>query len=94
MFVTIVLGKLHERPKQPALDFGFQNISNAGQYNGKTINVLDPKPVEFNISELKMGVYILTISAGEMQEVIKLIKEYTLINYPKRASFGMLLFLM
>jgi len=75
VFVTIVLGKLHERPKQPALDFGFQNISNAGQYNGKTINVLDPKPVEFNISELKLGVYFLTINVGTIQEIIKIIKE-------------------
>jgi hypothetical protein len=75
VFVTIVLGKLHERPKQPALDFGFQNISNAGQYNGKTVNVLDPKATQFKISDLKSGVYFLTISAGEIQEVIKIIKE-------------------
>ena len=43
--------------------------------NGKTVNVLDPKASEFNISELKPGVYFLTISAVEMQEVIKLVKE-------------------
>ena len=43
--------------------------------NGKTVNVLDPKASEFNISELKPGVYFLTISAGEIQEVVKLLKE-------------------
>jgi hypothetical protein len=43
--------------------------------NGKTVNVLDPKATQFKISELKSGIYFLTISAEEMQEVIKLVKE-------------------
>jgi hypothetical protein len=43
--------------------------------NGKTVNVLDPKATQFKISDLKSGIYFLTISAGEMQEVIKLVKE-------------------
>lgn len=43
--------------------------------NGKTIKVLDPKATEFNISELKPGVYFLTITAVNKQQVIKLIKE-------------------
>jgi hypothetical protein len=43
--------------------------------NGKTVNVLDPKATQFKISDLKTGVYFLTISAGEMQEVIKIVKE-------------------
>jgi hypothetical protein len=43
--------------------------------NGKTVNVLDPKATQFKISDLKSGVYFLTISAGEIQEVIKIIKE-------------------
>ena len=43
--------------------------------NGKTVKVLDPKATQFKITELNKGVYFLTISAGEMQEVIKLIKE-------------------
>jgi hypothetical protein len=43
--------------------------------NGKTIKVLDPKATEFKISELKPGVYFLTINAGTIQEVIKINKE-------------------
>jgi hypothetical protein len=43
--------------------------------NGKTVKVLDPKATQFKITDLNKGVYFLTISAGEMQEVIKLIKE-------------------
>ena len=43
--------------------------------NGKTVKVLDPKATQFKITDLKSGVYFLTISAGEIQEVIKLIKE-------------------
>jgi hypothetical protein len=43
--------------------------------NGKIVKVLDPKATQFKITDLKSGVYFLTISAGEMQEVIKLIKE-------------------
>ena len=43
--------------------------------NGKTVKVLDLKATQFKITDLKSGVYFLTISAGEMQEVIKLIKE-------------------
>jgi hypothetical protein len=44
--------------------------------NGKTIKILDPKASEFNISELKPGVYFLTINAGTIQEVFKIIKEH------------------
>jgi hypothetical protein len=43
--------------------------------NGKTVKVLNPKATQFKITDLKSGVYFLTISAGEIQEVIKLIKE-------------------
>jgi hypothetical protein len=43
--------------------------------NGKIVKVLNPKATQFKITDLKSGVYFLTISAGEMQEVIKLIKE-------------------
>jgi hypothetical protein len=43
--------------------------------NGKTVKLLDPKASQFKITDLKSGVYFLTISAGEIQEVIKLIKE-------------------
>jgi hypothetical protein len=43
--------------------------------NGKSVKVLNLKATQFKITDLKSGVYFLTISAGEIQEVIKLIKE-------------------
>lgn len=43
--------------------------------NGKTIKELDPKASKFSLGSIKAGVYFLTITAGNKQEVIKLIKE-------------------
>ena len=43
--------------------------------NGKIVKVLDPKATQFKITDLKTGVYFLTICAGEIQEVFKIIKE-------------------
>lgn len=43
--------------------------------NGKTIKELDPKAAKFSLGTVKAGVYFLSITAGNKQEVIKLIKE-------------------
>ena len=43
--------------------------------NGKTIKELDPKAAKFSLGTVKAGVYFLTISAGNKQEVVKIIKE-------------------
>ncbi|MBP6091544.1 MAG: T9SS type A sorting domain-containing protein, partial [Crocinitomicaceae bacterium] len=43
--------------------------------NGKTIKELDPKAAKFSIGMVKAGVYFLTITARNKQEVIKIIKE-------------------
>ena len=43
--------------------------------NGKTIKELDPKTAKFSLGTVKAGVYFLTITAGNKQEVVKLIKE-------------------
>ena len=43
--------------------------------NGKTIKELDPKTAKFSLGTVKAGVYFLTITAGNKQEVIKIIKE-------------------
>jgi hypothetical protein len=43
--------------------------------NGKLVKVLDPTASKFNLETVKSGVYFLTITAGDKQEVIKIIKE-------------------
>jgi hypothetical protein len=43
--------------------------------NGKTIKELDPKAAKFSLGAVKSGVYFLTITAGNKQEVVKIIKE-------------------
>jgi hypothetical protein len=43
--------------------------------NGKVVKELDPKTTEFSISELNAGIYFLEISAGNIHEMIKLVKE-------------------
>ncbi len=43
--------------------------------NGKTIKELDPKAAKFSLGSVKAGVYFLTITAGNKQEVVKIIKE-------------------
>lgn len=43
--------------------------------NGKTIKELDPKAAKFSLGTVKAGVYFLTITAGNKQEVIKIIFE-------------------
>ena len=43
--------------------------------NGKIIKELDPKAAKFSLGTVKAGVYFLTITAGNKQEVVKLIKE-------------------
>ena len=43
--------------------------------NGKTIKELDPKVAKFSLGTVKAGVYFLTITAGNKQEVVKIIKE-------------------
>ncbi len=43
--------------------------------NGKTIKELDPKANKFSLGAVKAGVYFLTITAGNKQEVVKVIKE-------------------
>ena len=43
--------------------------------NGKLVKELDPTATKFTLGTAKPGVYFLTISAGNKQEVIKLIKE-------------------
>jgi hypothetical protein len=43
--------------------------------NGKLVKELDPTASKFTLGTAKPGVYFLTITAGNKQEVIKLIKE-------------------
>jgi hypothetical protein len=43
--------------------------------NSKTIKELNPKATQFSLGAVKAGVYFLTITAGNKQEVVKLIKE-------------------
>jgi len=43
--------------------------------NGKLVKELDPSASKFNLETVKSGVYFLTITAGDKQEVIKIIKE-------------------
>lgn len=43
--------------------------------NGKTIKELDPKAAKFSLGPVKAGVYFLTISVENKQEVVKIIKE-------------------
>ena len=43
--------------------------------NGKLIKELDPTASKFTLGTVQPGVYFLTISAGNKQDVIKLIKE-------------------
>jgi hypothetical protein len=43
--------------------------------NGKLVKELDPSASKFTLETVKSGVYFLTITAGDKQEVIKIIKE-------------------
>ena len=43
--------------------------------NGKTIKELDAKAAKFSLGTAKAGVYFLTITAGNKQEVVKIIKD-------------------
>jgi hypothetical protein len=43
--------------------------------NGKLVKELDPTASKFTLGTVKPGVYFVTITAGNKQEVIKLIKE-------------------
>ncbi len=43
--------------------------------NGKLVKELDPTATKFTLGTVKPGVYFLTITAGNKQEVIKIIKE-------------------
>lgn len=43
--------------------------------NGKLVKELDPTASKFTLGTVKPGVYFLTITAGDKQEVIKIIKE-------------------
>jgi hypothetical protein len=43
--------------------------------NGKLVKELDPSASKFNLETVKSGIYFLTITAGDKQEVIKIIKE-------------------
>lgn len=43
--------------------------------NSKTFKKLDPKAAKFSLGTVKVGVYFLTITAGNKQEVIKIMKE-------------------
>jgi hypothetical protein len=55
----------------------YNNIStmHVSDVNGKLVKVLDPTASKFNLETVKSGVYFLTITAGDKQEVIKIIKE-------------------
>ena len=55
----------------------YNNISSmrVSDVNGKIVKELDPKAAKFSLGSIKAGVYFLTITAGNKQEVIKLIKE-------------------
>ncbi len=55
----------------------YNNISSMciTDVNGKLVKELDPLSTKFSIETLKAGVYFLTISNGNKNEVIKLIKE-------------------
>jgi hypothetical protein len=43
--------------------------------NGKLVKELDPTANKFTFGSVKSGVYFLTITAVDKQEVIKIIKE-------------------
>jgi len=43
--------------------------------NGKLVKELDPTASKFTLGTVKPGVYFLTITAGNKQEVIKIIKD-------------------
>jgi hypothetical protein len=43
--------------------------------NGKLVILLDPTANKFTLGSVKSGVYFLTITAVDKQEVIKIIKE-------------------
>jgi len=55
----------------------YNNISTmrVSDVNGKLVKVLDPTASKFNLETVKSGVYFLTITAVDKQEVIKIIKE-------------------
>ena len=55
----------------------FNNITSMTikDLNGKTIKELDPKTAKFSLGTAKAGVYFLTITAGNKQEVVKIIKD-------------------
>jgi|688.fasta_scaffold188473_3 hypothetical protein len=51
------------------------NAMRVSDVNGKLVKELDPTASNFTMGTAKPGVYFLTITAGNKQEVIKLIKE-------------------
>lgn len=55
----------------------YNNISTIriSDVNGKLVKELDPTASKFTLGTVKPGVYFLTITAGDKQEVIKIIKE-------------------
>lgn len=55
----------------------YNNISSmrVSDVNGKLVSELDPTASKFTLGTDKSGVYFLTITAGNNQEVIKIIKE-------------------
>lgn len=55
----------------------YNNISSmrVSDVNGKLVKELDPTASKFTLGTVKSGVYFLTITAGDKQEVIKIIKE-------------------
>jgi hypothetical protein len=55
----------------------YNNISTmrVSDVNGKLVKELDPTASKFTLGTVKPGVYFLTITVGNKQEVIKLIKE-------------------
>lgn len=55
----------------------FNNISTlrVSDVNGKLVKELDPTASKFTLGTVKSGVYFLTITAGDKQEVIKINKE-------------------
>lgn len=55
----------------------YNNISTmrVSDVNGKLVKELDPTASKFTLGTVKSGVYFLTITAGDKQEVIKIIKE-------------------
>jgi hypothetical protein len=55
----------------------YNNISSmrVSDVNGKLVKEFDPTVSKFTLGTVKPGVYFLTITAGDKQEVIKIIKE-------------------